>query len=171
MELGTRHSLRRRNRATRRHGILHEGRGLNAAEGYGALNPQALIRAPRVMTRTSATWSATKQSASLCEADGRAPRFSPLSCGVGPLQTDRPVVSMAEAVNHPHLRQRGTVVRHTDRLRSEFDMPGFPLCFSDVAAPLELEAALRGEPNAEVLRECGHNTMTKKLRCSARKAS
>ena len=144
MELGTRHSLRRRNRATRRHGILHEGRGLNATEGYGALNPQALIRAPR---------------------------FSPLSCGVGPLQTDRPVVSMAEAVNHPHLRQRGTVVRHTDRLRSEFDMPGFPLCFSDVAAPLELEAALRGEPNAEVLRECGHNTMTKKLRCSARKAS
>ncbi len=55
--------------ATRRHGILHEVRGLNATEGYGALNLQALIRAPRVMTRTSATWSATKQSASLCEND------------------------------------------------------------------------------------------------------
>ena len=143
--------------ATRRHGILPEVRGVNATEGYGALNLQALIRAPRVMTRTLATWSATKQSASLCEADGRAHRFSPLRCGVGPLQTDRPVVSVAEAVNHPHLRQRGTAVRHTDRLHGEFDRPGFPLRFSDFAEPLELEAALLGEPNAEVLRECGHN--------------
>jgi hypothetical protein len=55
--------------ATRRHGILHEGRGLNATEGDGALNLQALIRAPRVRTRTSATWSATQSSASLCEND------------------------------------------------------------------------------------------------------
>jgi crotonobetainyl-CoA:carnitine CoA-transferase CaiB-like acyl-CoA transferase len=62
------HSLRRRNMATCRHGILPEVRGLHATEGYGALNLQALMRAPRMMTRTSATWSATKQSASLCEA-------------------------------------------------------------------------------------------------------
>lgn len=143
--------------ATRRHGILHEARGVNATEGDGALNLQALIRAPRVMTRTSATWSATKQSASLCEADGRAHRFSPLSGGGGPLQTDLPVVSAAAAVNHPHLRQRGTVVRHHDRRHGEFARPGVPLRCSDVADPLELEAALRGEHNAEVRRECGHN--------------
>lgn len=142
--------------ATRSHGILHAVRGVNATEGDGALNLQALMRAPRVMTRTSATWSATQPSASLYEADGRAPRFSPLSCGVGPLQTDRPVVSAAEAVTHPHLRQHGTVVRHNDRRHDEFDMPGCPVRFSDVAEPLEREAALRGEPNAEVLRECGH---------------
>ena len=143
--------------ATRRHGILHAVRGVNAPEGDGALNLQAQIRAPRVMTCTLATWSATKPSASLCEADGRAQRFAPLRCGVGPLQTDRPVLSVAEAVNHPHLRQCGTVVRHNDRLHGEFDRPGFPLRFSDCAEPLELEAALRGEHHAEVLRQCGHD--------------
>jgi hypothetical protein len=143
--------------ATRRHGILHEVRGVNATKGYGALNRQALMRTPRMRTRTSATWSATKPSASWCDADGRAQRCSPHSYGVGPLRTDRPVVSVAEAVNHPRLRQRGTVVRHKDRLHGEFDMPGFPLRFSDFAEPLELEAALLGEYNAEVLRECGHN--------------
>ena len=66
--------------ATRRHGIVHEVRGWNATEGYGAPNLHALMRAPR-WTRAVA----------------------------------------------------------------------------DVAAPRELEAARRGEPNAEGLGECGHN--------------
>ncbi|MBI3756945.1 MAG: hypothetical protein HY267_03110 [Deltaproteobacteria bacterium] len=43
------------------------------------------------------------------------------------------------------------------RRHGEVAMPGFLVRFSDVAEPLEREAALRGEPNAEVLRECGHN--------------
>jgi hypothetical protein len=43
------------------------------------------------------------------------------------------------------------------RLYGEFDRPGVPLCFSDVADPRELEAVLRGESNAEMLLECSHN--------------
>jgi hypothetical protein len=42
------------------------------------------------------------------------------------------------------------------RLYGEFDRPGVPLCFSDVADPRELETVLRGESNAEMLLECGH---------------
>lgn len=68
-----------------------------------------------------------------------------------------PILSVAETVNHPHHRQRGTVVKHNDRLHGEFDMPGFPLRFSDFPEPLALEAALLGEHNAEVLRELGHS--------------
>ena len=156
--------------ATRRHGILPEVRGVNATEGYGALNLQALIRAPRVMTRTSATWSATKQSASLCEADGRVHRFSPLRCGVGPLQTDRPVVSVAEAVNHPHLRQRRTVVRYHDRLHGEFDRPGVSRCVSRISRnPSNSKRLYLVSPTPRCCANAA--TMTKKLRCSARKAS
>ncbi len=62
-----------------------------------------------------------------------------------------PILSVAETVNHPHHRQRGTVVKHNDRLHGEFDMPGFPLRFSDFPEPLALEAALLGEHNAEVV--------------------
>jgi len=162
MELETRHALCKRNMTPRLHGILHEVRGVYATEGYGALNLHALKRAPRVMTHLSATWSTIKQSASsLFEADGRAHRCSPLNYGVGSFQTDCPILSMAEAVTHPHLH-RGTVVRHKGRRYGEFAMPGF----SDVAKPLELEATLLGEHNADVLRECGHNNKTNKLRCS-----
>ncbi len=66
-----------------------------------------------------------------------------------------PILSVAQTVNHPHHRARGTVVKHTDKVHGEFDMPGFPLRFSDFPEPLELEAALLGEHNAEVLREIG----------------
>jgi crotonobetainyl-CoA:carnitine CoA-transferase CaiB-like acyl-CoA transferase len=69
-----------------------------------------------------------------------------------------PILSVAETVNHPHHRQRGTVVTHNDKLHGEFDMPGFPLRFSDFPEPLELEAALLGEHNAEVVTEMlGHS--------------
>jgi hypothetical protein len=157
MELGTRDALCKRHMATRRHGILHEVCGLNATQDYGALNLQALMCGPHVMTRISATWSATKRSASLCEADGLAHRFSPLSCGVGPLWTDRPVLSVAEVVTHLHLHQRGTVVRHNARLYDEFTLQGVLLRCSDFVELLELEAVLRGEHNAKRLCIFGHN--------------
>ncbi len=62
-----------------------------------------------------------------------------------------PILSVAEAVRHPHLRQRGTVRTIHDRVLGDFDVPGFALRFSDFPRPLELEAPLLGEHNEEIL--------------------
>jgi crotonobetainyl-CoA:carnitine CoA-transferase CaiB-like acyl-CoA transferase len=62
-----------------------------------------------------------------------------------------PVLSVEEAINHPHLRQRGTIRKVHDRMLGEFELPGFALRFSDFPRPLELEAPFLGEHNAEVL--------------------
>ena len=62
-----------------------------------------------------------------------------------------PVLTLEQAMNHPHLRQRGTVRRVRDRMLGEFDVPGFPLRFSEFPQTLELQAPLLGEHNVEVL--------------------
>ncbi|MBE3605075.1 CoA transferase [bacterium] len=64
-----------------------------------------------------------------------------------------PVLSVERAVNHPQLRARRTVRRVSDRILGEFDIPGFPLRFSEFPGELALEAPLLGEHNAEVLGE------------------
>jgi crotonobetainyl-CoA:carnitine CoA-transferase CaiB-like acyl-CoA transferase len=62
-----------------------------------------------------------------------------------------PILSVSEAMKHPHLRQRGTVRKVTDRLLGEFEIPGFPLRFSRFPKELEFEAPLLGEHNEAVL--------------------
>jgi CoA:oxalate CoA-transferase len=62
-----------------------------------------------------------------------------------------PVLSVEEATNHPHLRERGTVRRVQDRILGEFELPGFPLRFSEFPKPLNLNAPFLGEHNAEIL--------------------
>src|SRR5262249_32209696 len=62
-----------------------------------------------------------------------------------------PVLSVAEAVQHPHLRQRGTVRTVNDRILGDFDVPGFALRFSDFPERLQLHAPMLGEHNEEVL--------------------
>ena len=62
-----------------------------------------------------------------------------------------PVLSVAEAIRHPHLRQRGTVRTIHDRILGDFDVPGFALRFSDFPEGLELEAPFLGEHNREIL--------------------
>lgn len=64
-----------------------------------------------------------------------------------------PVLTVAEAVRHPHLRERGTVRKVRDRMLGEFDLPGFALRFSEFPRPLELEAPFLGEHNESVLSE------------------
>jgi crotonobetainyl-CoA:carnitine CoA-transferase CaiB-like acyl-CoA transferase len=64
-----------------------------------------------------------------------------------------PVLSVAEAVQHPHLRQRGTVRTVHDRFLGDFEVPGFALRFSDYPERLELEAPTLGEHNREILTE------------------
>ncbi|MBI3756669.1 MAG: CoA transferase [Deltaproteobacteria bacterium] len=62
-----------------------------------------------------------------------------------------PVLSVVEAMNHPHLRERQTVRTVTDRVAGELQIPGFPLRFSEFPQMLELEAAFLGEHNQEIL--------------------
>jgi CoA:oxalate CoA-transferase len=64
-----------------------------------------------------------------------------------------PVLTVAEAVKHPHLRERGTVRKVRDRMLGEFDLPGFALRFSEFPRPLELQAPFLGEHNQQVLSE------------------
>lgn len=63
-----------------------------------------------------------------------------------------PVLSVVEAMNHPHLRERQTVRTVTDRVAGQLQLPGFPLRFSEFPQMLELEAAFLGEHNQEILR-------------------
>jgi CoA:oxalate CoA-transferase len=62
-----------------------------------------------------------------------------------------PVLTVEEAINHPHLRERGTVRRINDRFIGDYDVPGFPLRFSEFPEPREMVAPTLGEHNAEIL--------------------
>ncbi len=62
-----------------------------------------------------------------------------------------PVLSIAQAVNHPHLREERVVRKVTDRILGEFEVPGFPLRFSEFPDDLPLQAPFLGEHNEEVL--------------------
>jgi CoA:oxalate CoA-transferase len=64
-----------------------------------------------------------------------------------------PVLSLDEAMDHPHLRQRKTVRRVSDPAFGEFDIPGFPVKFSDWPDRTELKASRVGEDNEAVLHE------------------
>ncbi|MFZ5654798.1 MAG: CaiB/BaiF CoA transferase family protein [Pseudomonadota bacterium] len=62
-----------------------------------------------------------------------------------------PILSIRQAMNLPHLRQRGTVRTITDRGAGRFDIPGMPLRFSAFTNDLDLQAPYLGEHNAEIL--------------------
>ncbi len=64
-----------------------------------------------------------------------------------------PVLTVAEAVNHPHLRQRGTVTTVHDRVLGAFDVPASPWRFSEFPAPTDLPAPFLGEHNGMILKE------------------
>ena len=62
-----------------------------------------------------------------------------------------PILSVSEAMNHPHLIERGTVRTINDRILGEFQIPGFPLRFSKFPDELEFDAPYLGEHNEAVL--------------------
>ena len=64
-----------------------------------------------------------------------------------------PVLSIEEAMAHPHLRERQTVRRVSDPAFGEFDIPGFPVKFSDWPERTDLKASRLGEDNEAILRE------------------
>jgi crotonobetainyl-CoA:carnitine CoA-transferase CaiB-like acyl-CoA transferase len=63
------------------------------------------------------------------------------------------VLSIEEAMAHPHLRERAVVRTVNDRFLGAFDLPGFPLRFSGYGRHPEMEAPTLGEHNGAVLRE------------------
>jgi crotonobetainyl-CoA:carnitine CoA-transferase CaiB-like acyl-CoA transferase len=62
-----------------------------------------------------------------------------------------PILSVEEAMASPHLRQRGTVRTISDPVLGEFNVPGFPMKFSQTPAVEDLPAPFLGQHNAEVL--------------------
>ena len=62
-----------------------------------------------------------------------------------------PVLSVPEAMAHPHLKGRQTVRTVEDRVFGELKVPGMPLKFSAFPQTLDLQADFLGESNAEVL--------------------
>ena len=83
--------------------------------------------------------------------------FPSRDAAVAALEAERvpcaPVLTLHEAMAHPHLRQRGTVRRVRDESIGEFDIPGLPVKFSRWADRNEIAADRLGEHNNEVLRE------------------
>ena len=63
-----------------------------------------------------------------------------------------PVLTVAEAMEHPHVRARGAVRKVKDRILGEFDLQQSALRFSAFQPPADPQAPLLGEHNAEVLR-------------------
>jgi crotonobetainyl-CoA:carnitine CoA-transferase CaiB-like acyl-CoA transferase len=62
-----------------------------------------------------------------------------------------PILSVPEALQHPHLRQRGTVRTIHDRILGNLEAPGFALRFSEFPKTLDLQAPTLGEHNEEIL--------------------
>ena len=83
--------------------------------------------------------------------------FSSRDAAVAALEAERvpcaPVLTLHEAMAHPHLRQRGTVRRVRDDSIGEFDIPGLPVKFSRWVDRSEIAADRLGEQNEKVLRE------------------
>jgi CoA:oxalate CoA-transferase len=62
-----------------------------------------------------------------------------------------PVLTVEQAIAHPHLRDNEIVRTVDDRFLGEFDVPGFPLRFSQCARHPQLDAPTLGEHNRSIL--------------------
>jgi len=64
-----------------------------------------------------------------------------------------PVLTIEQAIAHPHLRDNEIVRTVNDRFLGEFDVPGFPLRFSQGSRHPQLDAPVLGEHNRSILTE------------------
>jgi crotonobetainyl-CoA:carnitine CoA-transferase CaiB-like acyl-CoA transferase len=82
-------------------------------------------------------------------------RFASRDEAIAALEAERvpcaPVLSLHEAMAHPHLRERGTVRRVWDDVLGEFDIPGVAGKFSRWTPPVRLAADRLGEHNEDIL--------------------
>jgi crotonobetainyl-CoA:carnitine CoA-transferase CaiB-like acyl-CoA transferase len=63
-----------------------------------------------------------------------------------------PVLTLADAIDNPHLLERGTVRVTNDRILGEIRVPGLPLRFSDFPDELDVQAPFLGEHNRDILK-------------------
>jgi crotonobetainyl-CoA:carnitine CoA-transferase CaiB-like acyl-CoA transferase len=61
-----------------------------------------------------------------------------------------PILSVAEAVKHPHLIERRTIRTVTDPVFGTYQIPGMPLRFSEFPEELPLQAEYLGQSNVDV---------------------
>jgi len=72
-----------------------------------------------------------------------------------------PVLSPADAIEHPYFVERGTVREITDPLAGTFSIPGFPIKFSDAPPDPDLVTATLGEHNRDILADLlGYDSAT-----------
>ena len=62
-----------------------------------------------------------------------------------------PVLDIEQAMAHPHLRENEIVRTVSDRFLGEFDVPGFPLRFSQYPRHPQLQAPTLGQHNRSIL--------------------
>ncbi len=78
---------------------------------------------------------------------------------IAALERDRipcaPILTLNEAMVHPHLLERGTVRPVEDPQIGAFAVPGSPVRYSDWEVPTDLRADMLGESNESVLEELG----------------
>ena len=63
-----------------------------------------------------------------------------------------PILTVEQAMSHPHHRQRGTVRRVHDPIMGEFDIPGMPVKFRNWPDRTDVKASLLGQDNDDILR-------------------
>ena len=119
-----------------------------------ALDAPEWLNDPRFRNRRERRLNGEALAAAIEE---RLSRFPSREAAVAALERERvpvaPILTLNEAIAHPHLRERGTVRKVKDPYIGEFDIPGMPVKMSAWPAQAELKAALLGEDNENVLRE------------------
>ena len=86
-------------------------------------------------------------------------RFATREDAIAALERDRipcaPILTINEAMEQPHLLERGTVRKVEDDQLGAFAVPGNPARYSDWSVPTDLKADMLGESNESVLHELG----------------
>ncbi|HEY2107016.1 MAG TPA: CoA transferase, partial [Candidatus Binataceae bacterium] len=119
-----------------------------------ALDAPELLQDARFKTRHDRRINGEALAAAIEEKLGH---FPSRAAAVAALERERvpvaPILTLNEAMAHPHLRHRGTVRRVTDPFLGEFDIPARPVKLSAWPPKEDLKAPLLGEDNEAVLSE------------------
>jgi crotonobetainyl-CoA:carnitine CoA-transferase CaiB-like acyl-CoA transferase len=119
-----------------------------------ALNAPEWMEDPRFKTRHDRRINGEALAAAIEEKLGR---FPSRAAAVAALEGERvpvaPILTLNEAMAHPHLRHRGTMRRVTDPFLGEFDIPGRPVKLSAWPPKENVKAPLLGEDNESVLKD------------------
>jgi CoA:oxalate CoA-transferase len=119
-----------------------------------ALNAPEWLEDPRFKTRHDRRVNGDALAAAIEE---KLARFPTRAAAVEALEREHvpvaPILSLNQAMAHPHLRERGTFRRVKDPYLGEFDIPARPVKLSGWPQKSEVRAPLLGEDNESVLRD------------------